>query len=268
MTCEEARPRLDDARRRRLEVDEHARVEAHLAGCADCAHLQRSELALDEALARLPCPAAPDHLRRRLTGMVAGVASPPAPEARSWVPAASPALLAAAVLLVAAGALFSMRGDGGGDPLVALTREAVSDHLRVMVSEHPLDVESGATHQVKPWFEGRLDFAPDVPLGEGTGLVLRGGSVGYFLDRKAAVVAYGLRQHRVTLLVFPSEGLEGLGPAEAGGAPAAPRTRSHRGFHALFWRSGELAYALVSDLNPAELAQVASRLAAETAPLR
>jgi anti-sigma factor RsiW len=268
MTCEEARPRLDDARRRRLEVDEHARVEAHLAGCADCAHLQRSELALDEALARLPRPAAPDHLRRRLTGMVAGVASPPAPEAWSWVPAASPALLAAAVLLVAAGALFSIRGNGGEDPLAALAREAVSDHLRVLVREHPFDVESGAAHQVKPWFEGRLDFAPDVPLGEGTGLVLRGGSVGYFLDRKAAVVAYQLRRHGVTLLVFPADGLEGLGPAEAGGAPAAPRASSHRGFQAFFWRSGGLAYALVSDLNPAELAQVASRLAAETAPPR
>ncbi len=32
-------------------------------------------------------------------------------------------------------------------------------------SAHPLEVESGGVHQVKPWFEGRVDFAPVVGFG-------------------------------------------------------------------------------------------------------
>ena len=45
-----------------------------------------------------------------------------------------------------------------------LVAEAVNDHLRVLTSQHPLDIESGDVHQVKPWFEGRLDFAPVVAV--------------------------------------------------------------------------------------------------------
>jgi anti-sigma factor RsiW len=68
-----------------------------------------------------------------------------------------------------------------------LVSEAVNDHLRVLSSQHPLDVESGGIHQVKPWFERRLDFAPVLAFEGDAEFPLRGGAVGYFRDRKAAV---------------------------------------------------------------------------------
>jgi anti-sigma factor RsiW len=267
MTCDEARPRLDDARRRRLAAPERARLEEHLAGCPDCTRHQRSEQALDEALARLPRHPAPPALRARLAALAAGVEEP-APPARRRAAPFLPALAAALVVAIGAGALWALRDLRSGDAVAVLGREAVVDHLRLLASAHPLDVEAGGAHQVKPWFEGRLDFAPTVPSADGTGLVLQGGAVGYFLDRKAAVIAYRLRLHQVTLLVFPAEGLEGLGSAATAGAPPSPRPASLRGFHAYLWRSGGLGYALVSDVDPAELAGIARRLAAETAPAR
>jgi anti-sigma factor RsiW len=145
--------------------------------------------------------------------------------------------------------------------LTSLAGEAVNDHLRVLSSQNPVEIASGGKHQVKPWFEGKLDFAPEVPSLEGTELQLRGGSVGYVFDRKAAVLVYTLRQHQVTLLVFRSEGL--AWPSGSAG-PVPGRETSARGFNVVLWRTGELGYALVSDANAKELGELAVQIAAAT----
>src|SRR5262249_10265512 len=124
----------------------------------------------------------------------------------------------------------------------------------------PLDVESGGIHQVKPWFEGKLDFAPEIPFAGDADSPLRGGALGYFLDRRAAVVVYQRRLHAVSLAVFRA-----AAPAWPGRRPA-PRGRtaayaaSSRGFNVLLWRAGDLGYALVSDLDAAELRQLGAKL--------
>ena len=171
-------------------------------------------------------------------------------------------LALAAGLLLAGGALLVAQrapGAGAAGPLAA---EALSDHLRLLASAHPLDVPSTETHEVKPWFAGRIDFAPAVPAG-GEGLELLGGSLGYFLDRKAAVIAYGLRRHRLTLLAFRADGLAWPAPdAEAGGVAAT--AVELRGFQVLLWRQGELGYALVSDVAAPDFRAAAARLAPAT----
>jgi len=115
---------------------------------------------------------------------------------------------------------------------------------------------------VKPWFEGKLDFAPEVPALEDTELRLRGGSVGYVFDRKAAVLIYALRQHLVTLLVFRPEGLAWPDASAGQVGPVHGLETSARGFNVVLWRSGELGYALVSDANAKELGEIGVRLAA------
>lgn len=103
---------------------------------------------------------------------------------------------------------------------------------------------------MRPWFEGRLDFAPPVPDLKSAGLELRGGSVGYFGERRAAVLHYRLRLHQVTLLVFRAERLA-LPERPAAAAPV-------RGFHAFLWHDGPLGFALVSDAEAGELGNVAA----------
>jgi len=258
MNCTEARPLLHALRQQRLAPEIQDGLRAHLAGCAGCRRADAAEGVLDEILAhRLPRHAAPAGLKRRLAGLVA---EQPRREARNWSRLVAPAL-AATLALVAGGLLLERHVGGQAAALSTLTAEAVNDHLRVLASQHPLEVESGGSHQVKPWFEGRLDFAPAVPLPEVADLRLLGGSVGYFLDRKAAVVEYALRRHAVTLLAFRPDGLSW--PA-GGGAPTPPS--SVRGFNVVLWTAGGLGYALVSDVNPEELTGLASRFAAATPP--
>jgi anti-sigma factor RsiW len=174
-----------------------------------------------------------------------------------------PAMAAAAALAIAGAAVLVDRSVGRERGAVAaLTGEAVNDHLRVLQRDRRVDVESGGNHEVKPWFEGKLDFAPTVPAPVAQDMRLEGGTVGYFLDRKAAVVVYGLRRHVLTLLVFRGDGLDW--PAELEQRERVPVSAALRGFHVFVWRSGGLGYALVGDASPTELAGIAAKMAAGT----
>ena len=97
--------------------------------------------------------------------------------------------------------------------------EAVADHLRVVYRDRPVDIESGGPHQVKPWFTGRLDFALPSVFGGDDAFTLEGGSVGYYLDRQAAVLVYKRRLHRASLFVFRADGLAFPEPTILGRVP-------------------------------------------------
>jgi anti-sigma factor RsiW len=268
MDCQDVRPRLLDDQRNRLAPEVRAEVRAHLDGCPACARAEAGERALTELLDRgMPQHPASLALKRRLAAEWPAVTTGPGPSGarltgwRRWRHPLLPALAVAAVLLIA---LPVYRGSlmGPSDGRVSsLVTEAVNDHLRVLASQHPLDIQSGGIHQVKPWFEGRLDFAPVVAF-EGDGEVsLEGGAVGYFLDRKAAVFVYRYRLHAISLIVFRADGLAWpeRGLVVLGGIRAS-RTTS-RGFNVVLWRAGGLGYALVSDADAAELARLAPRIA-------
>ncbi|HET7339908.1 MAG TPA: hypothetical protein VFL90_00475, partial [Methylomirabilota bacterium] len=143
-----------------------------------------------------------------------------------------------------------------------LVGEAVNDHERLLVAQQPLEVKSSDSHQVRPWFAGRLDFAPVVAFGGDEQFPLEGGAVGYYLDRKAAIFVYGHRRHVISLFVFRAEGLRwprrGLTPI--GGVDV--HLDAVRGFTTALWRRGDLGYALVSDVEPATLRVLAERLTA------
>ena len=285
MTCDEARALLVDARRGRLSAETQTALDAHVAGCPACAHEAAADALLSEALeGRMPQHAAPLALKRRLAASWAGTGLPAAPPATAraadarredstraagparaswgsrWRRAVVPALAAAVLMLALVPLYYRQAGDGGA----AMVTEAVNDHLRLLTAQHPLDIESGGIHQVKPWFEGRLDFAPVVRFEGNADFPLRGGAVGYYLDRKAAVFVFNRRLHVVTLLVFPAQGLpwprRGL---ERVGRMEAQLTTS-RGFTTILWREGDLGYALVSDVDRAELLTLLGKLAASS----
>ena len=265
LSCEVAAEYGREARRGRLGDAEAQTWAAHLATCEGCREEHRREGALDAALGRLPRPAAPAALTARLQALITADAQPakdaaelqawrdaePARPTRSrqrtwrWVAAAA-AVAAAALVLLLARPYASNRGQ------MLLAEEAVSDHLRILYADRGPEIESGGIHQVKPWFEGRVDFAPVVPFDGDADFPLQGGSVAYYIDRKAAAFVYKRNLHNITLFVFPARDLPW---------PKTDRITSEtRGFHVVVWRAGDLGYALVSDVAMNELTTLEHKL--------
>ena len=262
MTCDQARLHLLDYQQGRLRLEAQSTVRAHLDGCPDCTRAEVVEQELTRMLEqRLPQHPASLALKRRLTAQWAQPTREPSRWTR-WRPWLMPALAAAVVVMVAAPIAYYERAVSSATrEQGVMVAEAVNDHLRLLASQHPLEVESGGLHQVKPWFGGRLDFAPIVAFEGDAEFPLKGGSVAYFGDRKAAVFSYARRLHPISLLVFRADGLpwpsRNLTPIGAIEATVA----AERGFNVIAWRRGELGFALVSDVAAADLKTLAARIA-------
>jgi anti-sigma factor RsiW len=216
---------------------------------------------------RLPRYSAPDALKAELVTQFSQAAESRLPRAprrsRKWLalgPALGIALAAGALLFVRSRGLGSAGPEGG--PLVT---EAVNDHLRLLYAERPVEIESGGIHQVKPWFTGRLDFAPSVAFDGNDEFSLQGGAVAYFIDRKAAMFLFKRRLHTISVFVFRADGLPWRTPTTPMGNRRAEVT-SRRGFHVVLFREDELGYALVSDVAPAELLRLGAEIAGTPAP--
>ena len=254
MDCTEARNNLLARRRGTLRGDGAGRVDAHLVECEACRREDAADRELTVALEeRLPPRRAPDALRRSIAAQLAGAPSSAASGGRR--PRLLLGLLAAAALAAAAVVYWI---PGRSETMVA---EAVNDHLRVLYSEHPIEVESGGVHQVKPWFAGRVDFAPVVGFGGDDDFPLQGGAIAYFIDRKAAAYIYKRRLHTITLFVFRADGLPWPMARTMPLGHVRATEETTRGFHALLWQGGDLGYALVSDLDVSELETLGSRIA-------
>jgi anti-sigma factor RsiW len=265
MNCDDVRPELLHYQRGQLSTLHQNNIRVHLQGCPACAHEVAADALLTETLERrLPQHAAPLELKRRLAAQWPGIAPPRPSWWARWRLSVVPALATAAVLLIAVPIYYGQFGRFQSDRPASMVTEAVTDHLRLLSSRHPLDIESGNMHQVKPWYEGRLDFAPVVRFLGDEEFPLAGGAIGYFLDRKAAVFVFHRRLHAISLIVFPARGLpwstRGLAPVGAVRADVS----DDRGFHVILWREGEQGYALISDVDLPELTQLALKLSANS----
>jgi anti-sigma factor RsiW len=240
MDCTEARDHLLDRRRGTLTGELRARVDSHLAECEECRREDAVDRELSAALQdRLPKRRAPAALRRSIEKRLVGEP-----------PLASGGIRGTRRVPLFAAAAFA-----------AAVAAAVNDHLRVVYSDHPVEVESGGIHQVKPWFTGRLDFAPVVAFAGDDEFPLQGGAVAYFVDRKAATFIFKRRLHVITLFVFRSEGLPWPALATHPLGAARGTLETSRGFHVLMWRKDDLGYALVSDVDPTDLQMLAVKIA-------
>jgi anti-sigma factor RsiW len=152
--------------------------------------------------------------------------------------------IAASVLLVVSGAWNIMLLRSRTDPRQLLAGDVVSAHIRSLAGTHLLDVPSSDQHTVKPWFDGKLDFAP--PVKDLEGYPLLGGRLEYFDGHPAAALIYGRRKHIINLFIWPVA------------APTAGATQNRNGYHLESWSSNGMTFWAVSDVNETDLRQFIS----------
>ncbi|MPV66999.1 anti-sigma factor family protein [Burkholderia sp. BE17] len=277
MDCNEARALLDADVDRELSAPDALRVQQHVEGCDACRRDRARIVTLVQAVRQADYHRAPEALRasilaslpaagdgrargqsraepeprsqprprgrRWFTWLGGGVSARPAPAGPGPRVAALPGLGWGVALLVALAAAAGMALSAHHADTDRTVDELVASHVRADLSARDIDVISTDRHTVKPWFNGRLDYAPPVEDLAASGFALVGGRLDYVGRRRVAVLVYRYRQHVIDVYVRP-----------AGVGPAAPYATVSQGYALDRWDAAGMTWWAVTDAEPSALA--------------
>ena len=231
MSCQETEVLIHGYLDNELDLAHSLEIERHLRECASCEHSWQEQLQLRQALRTMaPRYMAPEALRQRLEGR------PQHRRQYRWL------AMAAAVAVVGLG-LWTLPGGAQREQ-----QEVADAHIRSLMANHIADVPSSDQHTVKPWFAGKLDFAPVVKDLTDRGFKLTGGRLDYLGGRPVAALVYQRRQHIINVFTWPSS------------SNRNPKTSGRQGYNIVTWAGSGMAYAAVSDLNARELEELVAML--------
>lgn len=288
MDCNDARPLLSAHVDRELSAAEALRVEQHLATCVECRREAQALQAVSQLTRTAPYSRAPHALRERIVAALPAVEPVSDEEITATVAEQTPmqtrtrerpsrraskptrpwhmgagagtvprrnAMLGwsigvAVVALAVSTAIFVTRPASTNAVFVD---ELVASHVRAELSGRDIDVVSSDRHTVKPWFNGRLDYAPPVEDLADAGFALTGGRLDYIGHRRVGVLVYRYRKHMIDVYVMPET---------HAGAHDAPTALTSDGFALASWRRQGMRWWAISDAEPAVLAQFRAALAA------
>lgn len=228
---------------------ETAPAVAHRLRCQQCEAFYARQLRLHQQFRSVPRATASDDFRRRMMQTLQAsepasiniAPATPGPVAQrnkhQWRE-----ILAMAAGLVLLGGLTIRLLYPSQDPLAA---EIVADHVRALQVNHLLDVVSTDQHNVKPWFEGRLDYAPPVKNLADVNFPLIGGRLDYINGRTVAVTIFQRGKHPINLYAWPERKETAMSAIEK------------QGFNVVSWHQDGMAIWAISDLNLRELRQFA-----------
>jgi len=131
--------------------------------------------------------------------------------------------------------------------------EVADLHVGMLASSAPVDVISTDRHTVKPWFQGKIPFAFDLPELQNSEFSLLGGRMTYLAQTPGAHLVYEVRKHRISVLVFQEGSLRARLDENAPG-------RKELSFNVETWSHGGLRYFVIGDASAVDVHNLAELL--------
>lgn len=244
MACDLWRDQLGAFVDGELPEDAAREFTAHLRECSSCtadiAGHGQLKVAVKRAGLRRFAPSA--EFRQQMETQLTGGRRGPIRAVWIW-----PALATAAALLIA---LVWLTRPGPNSAGVTMS-EIVDLHVATLASANPVDVVSTDLHTVKPWFEGKLPFAVNLPDLSNTPFTLLGGRLAYVHQAPGAGLLFQFRKHRLSAFIFQDQ------PAwkDLGGRS---EPKQYASFWVETWEQGGLRYFVVGDTSAENVQQLSS----------
>ena len=253
MRCEEVQDLASAWLDHELSEARAGAVAEHEATCEAC-HAYVTDLrALSLRLSRLGREPAPPGLEERIR---LSLAEETAEAPGQVVPFARPnrwrgfaqqfASLAAVCLLSVFGTWAVVRQR---DTVSEVRHDVVAAHVRSLLQNSTIQVPSSDSHTVRPWFSGKVEFAPPVKDLTAEGFPLVGGRLDFVDGHRVATLVYRHGLHTISVFVWPESD-------RASGSPLAQVD----GLNVLSWTKDGMVWWAVSDMEPGELKELRSLL--------
>ena len=248
MSCDFQRTALHGYIDGELDATRSAEFERHLENCRECANSLASEESLRSSLQHSGLyEHAPVSLRKKIRANLQAASGAPSLQR---VPIWRWLATAAAILFITGIGwyVWPRSGTNSADvPPPFTAAEMIDAHIRSLQPGHLTDVASTDQHTVKPWFVGRLDYAPPVKDFADEGFPLLGGRLDALGGRNVAAIVYSRRKHIINVFVLPTR--------EADTSIHPPGLR--QGYQWLHWRRQGMEYCAVSDVSISDLQELA-----------
>ncbi|MGD0545117.1 MAG: anti-sigma factor [Candidatus Acidiferrales bacterium] len=249
MTCENNERLLRAYFDAELDLVRSLEFEEHLNTCPRCSGELREQQTLRNSIrAANLYERAPDSLRARIQATLPVEARPQSISTTrrpviEW-------LAIAAAILIAVFLGVKVIPDIRSQKQNLVAEEIVASHIRSLQPGHLMDIESTDQHTVKPWFDGKLDFAPPVVDLATQGFPLVGGRLDYIGRRNVAALVYQRQKHFINVFIWPEEK----------NSAKPPEVQTMQGYNVVSWSHNGMNFCAVSDLNSMELRQFADLL--------
>src|SRR6202050_3646516 len=220
MVCESWKTKLDTCLDGELPEEEMRSVEAHVRSCPSCSADALTRVQMKRtihAAGKRYTPSA--EFRKRMQQKIA------VKPRRSFVLGWTFAAAAAAIIVVGTLTSAYLGTRSGRDQVFS---EIADLHVETLASSSPVDVISTDRHTVKPWFQGKIPFAFNLPELQNTGFSLLGGRMTYLDQTPGAHLIYDVRKHHISVFVFQERSL----PARLDKDTVSPKQLT---FHMATW---------------------------------
>ena len=243
MVCESWKAKLDTYVDGELPDDEMRSFVAHVRTCPSCSADALARVQMKRAIQTSGKRFAPSAAFRSRIQQSISPRRPPIFRI-AWMFAAAAAILVVGAILTSPYLVHP----SGRDHIFS---EIADLHVETLASSTPVDVLSTDRHTVKPWFQGRIPFAFNLPELQNTDFSLLGGRITYLEQSPGAHLIYDVRKHHISVFIFQDRPLPG-------GVDAYSLFSKKQPFNVKTWAQDGLRYLVIGDASSADIERLAA----------